>query len=112
MSHHLSFMYSMPGQSGVDIRSSQCQPTSWMLKIVAPERPASFIASRSRVIPDFVTFAPCQCHHAFAPHDCGGASKSCSNLSGDSATPFATSVPGAIIAMTAIIATGKVFFMS
>lgn len=109
MSHHLSFMYSSPGQSGVDIRSSQSHPTSWMLKIVAPESPASRIDWRSRVMPLFVTLAPCQCHQALAPRICGGLSNSVSSLSAGEGSPDA--VATAVSAAAAVIMTLNIVYL-
>ena len=83
ISNQAGLMYVIPGQNGSLNRSTESQPTSWMLKIVALRTPAFFIDSRSRVIPYFVTLAPCQCHHTLIPLSAGGAAKMSDNEAGE-----------------------------
>ena len=63
-SHHLSLAKSksfIVSSSYPNAGTSEQGPrVTW--KIVAPPMPASFIASRSRTIPSFVTAVPHQCH--------------------------------------------------
>ena len=50
------------------------------MKMVAPPMPASFMASRSLVMPAFVKLLPIQCHQTWGWYCVGGASKLFANV--------------------------------